>query len=82
MQLTLGRDIGIVMAKGVVLGVATVILVLPALLLIFDKQIEKHKHRTLIPNFEKMNQFIIRHRKAFVVVSKVIAWSIRSSLPE
>lgn len=68
MQLTLGRDIGIVMAKGVVLGVATVILVLPALLLIFDKQIEKHKHRTLIPNFEKMNQFIIRHRKAFVVV--------------
>ena len=68
MQLTLGRDIGLVMAKGVVLGVATVVLVLPALLLIFDEKIEKHKHRTLIPNFEKMNRFIIRHRRAFVAV--------------
>ena len=68
MQLTLGRDIGLVMAKGVVLGVATVVLVLPALLLIFDEKIEKHKHRTLIPGFEKMDRFIIRHRRAFVAV--------------
>src|SRR5699024_8169042 len=63
MQLTLGRDIGLVMAKGVVLGVATVVLVLSALLLIFDEKIEKHKQRTLIPNWEKMNRFIIRHRR-------------------
>ena len=68
MRLTLGMDLGIVMAKGVVLGVATVVLVLPALLLIFDEKIEKHKHRTLIPNFEKMNRFIIRHRRVFVAV--------------
>lgn len=66
MRLTLGRDIGIVMAKGVVLGVATVVLVLPALLLIFDKQIEKRKHRTLIPNFAPMNHFIVAHRRWFV----------------
>lgn len=68
MRLTLGRDIGIVMAKGVVLGVATVVLVLPALLLIFDKQIEKHKHRALIPNFARMNDFIVRHRRWFVAL--------------
>ncbi len=68
MQLTLGRDIGLVMAKGVVLGVATVVLVLPALLLIFDDRIEKHKHRVLHPNFAKMNRFIIRHRRSLVVL--------------
>jgi predicted RND superfamily exporter protein len=72
MQLTLGRDIGIVMAKGVVLGVATVVLVLPALLLIFDRQIERRKHRTLIPDFGRMNQWIIRHRRVVVVVFLIL----------
>lgn len=66
MRLTLGRDIGIVMAKGVVLGIATVILVLPSLVLIFDKQIDKHKHRTLIPSFDKINVRILKHRWIFV----------------
>lgn len=66
MRLTLGRDIGIVMAKGVVLGIATVILVLPSLVLIFDKQIDKHKHRTLIPSFDKINVRILKHRWVFV----------------
>ena len=68
MQLTLGKDIGIVMAKGVVLGVATVILVLPSLVLIFDKQITKHMHKTLIPSFDRANGFILRHRRAFLVL--------------
>ena len=72
MQLTLGKDIGIVMAKGVVLGVATVILVLPSLVLIFDKQITKHLHKTLIPSFDKANGFILRHRKAFLVLFIVL----------
>lgn len=66
MRLTLGRDIGIVMAKGVMLGIATVILVLPSLVLIFDKQIDKHKHRTLIPSFDKINVRILKHRWVFV----------------
>lgn len=66
MRLTLGRDIGIVMAKGVVLGIATVIVVLPSLVLLFDKQIDKHKHRTLIPSFDRINVGILRHRWAFV----------------
>lgn len=68
MQLTLGRDIGIVMAKGVMLGVATVVLILPAFLLLFDEKIEKRKHKTLIPDFEKMNTWIIKHRKLFVAI--------------
>ena len=68
MRLTLGRDIGIVMAKGVVLGVATVILVLPSLVLIFDKQITKHKHKSLMPSFDKVNSFILRHNKAIMVL--------------
>lgn len=68
MRLTLGRDIGLVMAKGVVIGVATVVLVLPALVLLFDKQIDKHKHRSLLPSFDKANTFILRHRKAFFML--------------
>lgn len=68
MQLTLGRDIGIVMAKGVVLGVATVILVLPSMLLLFDKKIIKHLHKTLIPDTTRMNESIIRHRKFYVAL--------------
>lgn len=68
MRLTLGRDIGLVMAKGVVIGVATVVLVLPALVLLFDKQIDKHKHRSLLPSFDKANTFILRHRKVFFVL--------------
>ena len=68
MRLTLGRDIGIVMAKGVVLGVATVILVLPALLLLFDKQIEKHRHRSLLPDFSGVNRWVIQRRRWFAVL--------------
>ena len=68
MRLTLGRDIGLVMAKGVVLGVATVILVLPALLLLFDKQIEKHKHRSLLPDFSGVNRWVVEHRRWFVAL--------------
>lgn len=69
MCLTPGRDIGIVMAKGIVLGVATVILVLPSLVLIFDKQIDKHTHKTLIPSFEKVNGFIPQARIPLVILT-------------
>ncbi len=68
MRLTLGRDIGLVMAKGVVLGVATVILVLPALLLLFDKQIEKHKHRSLLPDFSGVNRWVVGRRRWFAAL--------------
>ena len=68
MRLTLGRDIGLVMAKGVVLGVATVVLVLPAILLQMDKGIQRFHHRCLKPDMSRINAFIVRHRKGFVAL--------------
>lgn len=73
MRLTLGRDIGLVMAKGVVLGVLTVIIVLPALILTFDKPIYRFTHKNLIPRFDRMNSFILRHRRALIAIGLVIA---------
>lgn len=73
MRLTLGRDIGIVMMKGVILGVATVILVLPSLILLADKQIDKHKHKNLLPDFTNLNRFILKHRIVILVIALVLA---------
>ena len=73
MRLTLGRDIGVVMVKGVLLGVATVILVLPAIILLADKQIAKHKHRTILPDFTGLNRFVLKHRVVFVVLALLVA---------
>ena len=73
MRLTLGRDIGIVMMKGVILGVATVILVLPSLILLADKQIDKHKHKNLLPDFTGLNRFILKHRIVILVIALVLA---------
>lgn len=68
MQMTLGRNIGLVMAKGVVLGIATVIFVLPALVLIFDQQIVKFAHKPFLPSMHAINAFVIRHRRAFTIL--------------
>jgi predicted RND superfamily exporter protein len=68
MQLTLGKDIGLVMAKGVALGVLTVIFVLPAVLLLFDKQIDKHVHKPLLPSFDRLSHAIVVRRKRFVAL--------------
>ena len=73
MRLTLGRDIGIVMMKGVILGVATVILVLPSLILLADKQINKHKHKNLLPDFTNLNRFILKHRIVILLIALVLA---------
>ena len=59
MTLTLGRDIGIVMAKGVFLGVLCTITILPALIMTFDKAIERHTHRTLIPKLDVYKRQIL-----------------------
>ena len=69
MQLRLGSDIGLVMAKGVVLGVLCTIFVLPSLLMLFDRQIEKHTHRTLIHELKRLPDFVVRHYKAILVVA-------------
>ncbi len=72
MRLLLGRDIGIVMAKGVVLGVATVVLVLPAMLLLFDDKINKYTHKVFIPSFKHVNNFIVKHNKAITAVFLIL----------
>ena len=60
MTFTLGRDLGIVMAKGVILGVVGCVTVLPALLLLCDKAIEKTRHRSLIPRMDKFSSFVTK----------------------
>lgn len=68
MKLTLGTDLGIVMAKGVLLGIISVLTIFPSLLLFFDKQVTKTKHKKLMPNFNKINTFIVNNNKAFFVI--------------
>lgn len=68
MSFTLGFDIGIVMAKGVVLGVVTVVTFLPALVLLFDEKIENSRHKSVVPRFEKLNAFTVKHRRVFAVI--------------
>ncbi|MCR5168737.1 MAG: MMPL family transporter [Oscillospiraceae bacterium] len=68
MSFTLGLDLGIVMAKGVILGVIACVTILPSLILIFDKAIEKTSHRPLMPDFTKLSSFIANHSWIFAVV--------------
>ena len=72
MDLTLGKDIGIVMAKGVLLGVISVVTVLPALLINFDKLIEKTKHKEILPKFRNVTNFVINHYKAILIIFVII----------
>lgn len=64
MNLTLGKDIGLVMAKGVICGVICVVTVLPAMILQFNTLIEKTKHRVILPKFTSVRDFVIKHYKA------------------
>lgn len=68
MQLLLGKDIGIVMAKGVIIGVTTTIVVLPSILLVMDPWIIKSRHRSLMPDFSALNNFVLNNRKKFAVL--------------
>lgn len=68
MQLTLGRDIGLVMAKGVLLAVLCTILVLPSLLMFFDPWIEKWQHPVLIRPLKKSSGWIVKHYKFFCLL--------------
>lgn len=68
MTFALGRDLGIVMAKGVIVGVITCITLLPSIILICDKWIEKTTHRDFFPKFEKTSKFIIKHHMVAIVL--------------
>ena len=72
MDLALGKDIGLVMAKGVLFGVICTVTVLPSMILVFDKLIHKYQHKVLLPKFEKSSEFIIKHHKVLVVIGAII----------
>ena len=72
MSFTLGLDLGIVMAKGVVLGVIACVTILPSLILVFDKAIEKTTHRAILPEFKGVGKFIAKHYKVFLVLFVII----------
>ena len=72
MTFTLGRDLGIVMAKGVILGVIGCVTVLPSLILVLDKPLQKTKHRSLIPNMKKFAGGITKVFPVFLVLLALI----------
>ena len=95
MSFTLGLDLGIVMAKGVVIGVICCVTVLPSMILIFDKPIEKTCHRALLPKFDKLSKFIVNKYWIFHILFLILLvpalygythtdvyYNLDSSLPE
>ena len=72
MTFALGRDLGIVMAKGVLIGVICCVTILPALVLVFDKAIEKTQHRHLLNNMDRPSTFITKHYKAWILIFLVL----------
>lgn len=72
MSFTLGMDLGIVMAKGVVFGVIGCVTILPSMILVFDKVIEKTKHRAILPDFGRIANWVTNHSVVFVIVFLII----------
>ena len=68
MSFTLGKDLGIVMAKGVVFGVIGCVTTLPALILVFDNIIEKTRHRSIIPDMKKLSKFVVKKSPIFLAI--------------
>ena len=95
MSFTLGKDLGIVMAKGVVMGVIACVTVLPAMILCFDKALMKTKHKPLLPDFSKPSKWIVEHFYIFLIIFAILIvpafygqshnkvyYNLDSSLPE
>ena len=74
MSFTLGRDLGLVMAKGVVLGVLGCVTILPALILLLDKPLQRTKHRSLIPNMDAFARGVTKVFPVFLVVFALLVW--------
>ncbi|MBO6239763.1 MAG: MMPL family transporter [Butyrivibrio sp.] len=74
MSFTLGLDLGIVMAKGVVFGVIGCVTILPSMILVFDKLIEKTKHKPLMPEFDRIPKFVAKHYIAFLAIFLVLLY--------
>ena len=72
MSLTLGKDIGLVMAKGVLMGLISVLTILPSLLIIFDKVIEKTNHKIIFPQFKLLQTIATKHYKVITVIAIIL----------
>ncbi len=72
MSFTLGMDLGVVMAKGVVIGVIACITILPSMILVFDRALEKTSHRALLPDFKGIGDFVTKHYLVFVALFAVL----------
>ena len=72
MSFTLGKDIGIVMAKGVIIGVIACVTILPSLILTFDKLIEKTSHKPLVPNINRLSDKVTKHYLVYVAIFLVL----------
>ena len=72
MELTLGKDIGIVMAKGVLFGLICVVTVLPAMILCFGRLIDKTKHKSIMPEFKHLKRFILKFHWLIIIVFIIV----------
>ncbi len=72
MSFTLGRDLGIVMSKGVILGVLATVTLLPCVILCMDKAIEKTSHKPLLPDMTGFSRFVVKHYKVLFVILLLI----------
>ncbi len=72
MTFALGRDLGVVMAKGVVIGVICCVTLLPAMILVFDKAIGKTKHKPVIPSLDGISGFITKHYKLWLAIFLIL----------
>ncbi len=72
MTFKLGTNIGVVMSKGVVIGVVACVTILPAMILTFDKAIEKTSHKALIPSLDNVSHFIVKHHWAALIVFAIL----------
>lgn len=72
MSFKLGMDLGIVMAKGVLIGVISCVTILPSMLLLFDKAIQKTHHKPLLPDLPKVSKFIVNHTWIFAILFVIL----------
>ncbi len=73
MKYGIGKDMGLVLAKGVLFSLTTVVTLLPILILLFDNLIQKYKHKTFFPNFNRMAPIIIKYRYLFLIIGLIIS---------
>ncbi|WP_105302009.1 efflux RND transporter permease subunit [Anaerococcus marasmi] len=72
MRLGLGKDIGLVMSKGVLLGLISTVVVLPPMILISEKLVERFNHRVFLPSFEKTSNLVLNHKKTFFIAFLIL----------